>query len=323
MSGKPMTVQERIRKNMAARAHEKQTQEVPKTKEILKAPTIKSPIHKSQSKSKFPFDKVDIQTIVSIPDKYPDGTDVESVLKEFNVSKSQYRKENGRIKIMDQMTYHKFMNDYHEFMLSPPQSSKPTSSPHENKSEPIVKKEKPDTKEKTLSFSQRKKIKEVCGSEYYNQFKEVMKEQYINNNENCKKYEFPYKVDNFEDEYAFFLEYKEKMEAEGEGDGEEGEGDGEEGEGEGEDGPDEPDVQEEEGEEEDYQSKYLQEIIEQDDDELSEIFNEDTLKIPGLKESFLEYMKENEVDEFSEIQEIGLCDSAGCELFRKYCKDNM
>eukprot|EP00966_Prymnesium_polylepis_P060990 1414476-Prymnesium_polylepis.1 len=66
MSGKPMTVAEKIRKNIAARSQEKQTpKEVPKTKENPKAsPTIKPPIHKSQSKSKFPFDKVNIQTIV-------------------------------------------------------------------------------------------------------------------------------------------------------------------------------------------------------------------------------------------------------------------
>jgi hypothetical protein len=336
MSGKPMTVAEKIRKNIAARSQEKQTvKEVPKTKEIPKAsPTIKPPIHKSQSKSKFPFDKVSIESIVEvhIPEKYPDGSDVESILNHFNVSKSQYRKENGTIKIMDQMVYHKFMNDYHEAMSSPPQSSKPTTSPHESKSEPMVKKE---PSKPSLSFTQRKKMKEVNEFEYYDEFKEAMKEQYINNGEKCKKYEFPYKIDNFDEEYDFFLEWKEsKMqelleaeEGDGDGDGEEGGEEGEEGEeGEdGEDGPDEPNVQEgEEGQEEFDQNKLLQEIIEQDDDELSESFNEDTLKIPGLKESFLEQIKETSgVDEFNEIQENGLCDSTRCENFREYCKENM
>ena len=324
-----MTVQEKIRERMAARAQAKQTEkEVPKTKENLKASTtIKSPIHKSQSKSKFPFDKVNIQTIVEvhIPEKYPDGSDVESILNNFNVRKSQYRKENGTIKIMDQMVYHKFMNDYHEAMSGPPQSSKPTT--HEsNTSEPMVKKEsKPEKKEPSkpsLSFTQRKKMKEVNEFEYYDEFKEVMKQQYIDNGEKCKKYEFPYKIDNFEEEYDFFLEWKEnKMQELKEEDGEEGE-DGPDGP----DGPDEPDEQErEEGHEEEFdQNKLLQEIIEQDDDELSENFNDDTLKIPGLKESFLEHMKETAgVDEFNDIQENGLCDSTRCEIFREYCKENM
>eukprot|EP00966_Prymnesium_polylepis_P177929 4120363-Prymnesium_polylepis.1 len=72
---------------------------------------------------------------------------------------------------MDQMTYHKFMNDYHndyhEAMTSPPQSSKPTTSPHEsNKSEPMVKKKSEPVVKKGakytffVSFKQRKKMKE-------------------------------------------------------------------------------------------------------------------------------------------------------------------
>jgi hypothetical protein len=183
-------------------------------------------------------------------------------------------------------------------------------------------------------------------SEYYDEFKEVMKQQYIDNGENCKKYEFPYKLENFEEEYAFFLEWNEnkmqELKAEEGEEGEEGEDgeqgeegeegeDGEQGEEgeEGEDGPDEPDEsdgqekEEEEEEEEDYQSKRLREIIEQDDDELSENFNDDTLEIPNLKESFLKHIKENGIDEENQIQENGLCDSAGCELFREYCKENM
>eukprot|EP00966_Prymnesium_polylepis_P327867 7383702-Prymnesium_polylepis.1 len=60
---------------------------------------------------------------------------------------------------MDQMIYHKFMNDYHEAVSSPPQSSKPTTSPPESsKPVPVVKKEPSDFKP-SLSFPQRKKMK--------------------------------------------------------------------------------------------------------------------------------------------------------------------
>ena len=53
--------------------------------------------------------------------------------------------------------------------------------------------------------------------------------------------------------------------------------------------------------------------IEQEDDELSENFNDNTFKMPlSLKYS---------VDAFNDIQENGLCSAENCEIFRDYCKE--
>eukprot|EP00966_Prymnesium_polylepis_P317266 7330068-Prymnesium_polylepis.1 len=63
-----MTMAERIKKNMMDKSQEKRPiqtpKEVPMAKKDPKASQTMKSIHKSQTKSKFPFDKVNIKTIV-------------------------------------------------------------------------------------------------------------------------------------------------------------------------------------------------------------------------------------------------------------------